>query len=366
MGPQGNPGFRGDTGYTGIQGLLGPSGNQGPTGPAGASPWLLNGTNTYYNGQVQIYNNNATTTSLLVDPGATANATNVNGVFKTELYGSNLLVYAVPSTLVSPNIRSTVLYNSGSPDMVINNNLNLNGYNLYANNIISRNYSNTTYGYTQITPSGSTNPGQIQFFSGSTATSTAGVIGYIGSTDGQGNIQLNVINGYTGWSSNGNFTASGTIYSGSTSTTTGLLMQGTSTASYIRALSGTLYLGYGSTNNVLINSSGLTVTGTVNATSFNSGSDYRIKEDVVTLDDSFTVDKLRPVTYNNTKLGKQDIGLIAHELQEVYPFLVNGEKDGEEMQSVNYSGLIGILIKEIQELKKEVKMLKENLTPLKI
>ena len=314
----------------------------------------MSGNNTYYTGPVQIYNNSATTTSLLVDPGSTGNAINVNGVFKTELYGSNLLVYAVQGTLVSPNIRSTVLYNSGSTDMVINNNLNLNSNNLYANNIISRNYNNTTYGYTQITPSGSTNPGQIQFFSGS----TAGAIGYIGSTDGQGNILLNVINGYTGWSTNGN------IYSGGS--TSGLLMQGLSTASYIRALSGTLYLGYGSTNNVLINSSGLTVTGTVNATSFNSGSDYRIKEDVVTLNDSFTVDKLRPVTYNNTKLKKQDIGLIAHELQEVYPFLVNGEKDGEEMQSVNYSGLIGILIKEIQELKKEVKMLKENFTPLKI
>jgi hypothetical protein len=46
--------------------------------------------------------------------------------------------------------------------------------------------------------------------------------------------------------------------------------------------------------------------------------------------------------------------LIAHELQEYYPFLVEGEKDGEQTQSVNYIGLIGVLIKEIQELKKRV------------
>ena len=115
-------------------------------------------------------------------------------------------------------------------------------------------------------------------------------------------------------------------------------------------------------NNPTFNGSyALNVNGAVNATSFNSSSDYRIKENVVPLDETFTVDNLRPVTYNNTKLKKQDIGLIAHELQEVYPFLVNGEKDGKEMQSVNYTGLIGILIKEIQELKKEVKMLKEKL-----
>ena len=101
----------------------------------------------------------------------------------------------------------------------------------------------------------------------------------------------------------------------------------------------------------------LNVNGAVNATSYNTTSDYRIKKDVVTLDDSFTVDKLRPVTYNNTKLDKQDIGLIAHELQKVYPFLVNEEKDGENYQTVNYTGLIGILIKEIQELKERVKKL---------
>ena len=103
-----------------------------------------------------------------------------------------------------------------------------------------------------------------------------------------------------------------------------------------------------------------TITGSVNATSYNSSSDYRIKKDVVALDDTFSVDNLRPVTYNNINLGKQDIGLIAHELQEIYPFLVTGEKDGENLQSVNYTGLIGILIKEIQELKKDIRLLKEK------
>jgi hypothetical protein len=51
--------------------------------------------------------------------------------------------------------------------------------------------------------------------------------------------------------------------------------------------------------------------------------------------------------------------LIAHEVQEYYPFLVEGEKDGYNTQSVNYIGLIGVLIKEIQELKREIKILKQ-------
>ena len=105
--------------------------------------------------------------------------------------------------------------------------------------------------------------------------------------------------------------------------------------------------------------------GNVYATTFNTPSDYRIKENVTQLNSTFVVDKLNPVTYLNKKSGKQDIGLIAHELQEIYHELVNGEKDGEQLQSVNYIGLIPILIKEIQELKKEIKLVKIELNELK-
>jgi hypothetical protein len=104
----------------------------------------------------------------------------------------------------------------------------------------------------------------------------------------------------------------------------------------------------------------LDVSGSVYATTYSTPSDYRIKENVTQLDDTFVVDKLNPVTYLNKKSGKQDIGLIAHELQEIYPELVNGEKDGEQFQSVNYTGLIPILIKEIKELKERVKILEER------
>jgi hypothetical protein len=98
----------------------------------------------------------------------------------------------------------------------------------------------------------------------------------------------------------------------------------------------------------------LDVSGTVNATSYNATSDYRVKADVTALDASFNVDVLKPVTYMNTRHGRKDVGFIAHEVQEHYPFLVNGEKDGEHMQSLNYIGLIGILTKEIQDLKRRL------------
>jgi hypothetical protein len=102
-------------------------------------------------------------------------------------------------------------------------------------------------------------------------------------------------------------------------------------------------------------SSNVVVQGTVTASNFPLVSDYRIKTNVISLSDSFTVDNLNPVTYFNLNTKKQDIGLIAHELQEWYPCLVNGIKDGNTTQSVNYTGLIPVLINEIKLLKEREK-----------
>jgi hypothetical protein len=104
----------------------------------------------------------------------------------------------------------------------------------------------------------------------------------------------------------------------------------------------------------------LDVNGDVQALSYNATSDYRIKDNVLSLPDcSFVVDPLRPVYYRNKLTNKQDVGLIAHEVQEHFPFLVTGEKDGEHNQSVNYTGFIGLLIHEIQQLKLRVSELEK-------
>jgi hypothetical protein len=97
---------------------------------------------------------------------------------------------------------------------------------------------------------------------------------------------------------------------------------------------------------------GIGVAGTVNATTFNIPSDYRIKDNVINLTNNYVVDDLIPVQYYNTLIKKPDIGLIAHQLQEHYPHLVSGVKDGIEHQTVNYTGLIPVLINEIHNIKK--------------
>ena len=100
---------------------------------------------------------------------------------------------------------------------------------------------------------------------------------------------------------------------------------------------------------------------TITGTQFKSTSDYRIKTDIQELDSNYhNVDNLRPVIYKQVQNNNLNIGLIAHELQEYFPFLVDGEKDGEKTQSVNYIGLIGVLIKEIQDLKKRVNKLENE------
>jgi hypothetical protein len=90
----------------------------------------------------------------------------------------------------------------------------------------------------------------------------------------------------------------------------------------------------------------------VTAPSFNASSDYRLKDQIQTLSGSYyTVDNIRPVHYILKDSQVPHMGFIAHEVQEYFPTMVSGEKDGKDMQTVNYSELIPVLVKEIQESK---------------
>jgi len=93
----------------------------------------------------------------------------------------------------------------------------------------------------------------------------------------------------------------------------------------------------------------LNVTGTIRATQYLCPSDERIKCNIVNLDES--VDLLRPVSYLNRLTGKYEMGFVAGEVQKIFPHLV---EDGDDFQSVNYQGLIALLVKEIQDLKKKM------------
>ena len=82
-----------------------------------------------------------------------------------------------------------------------------------------------------------------------------------------------------------------------------------------------------------------------------TASDYRLKSNVQQLQDE-TVDNLQPVKFRFKNSQQETFGLIAHELESIYPFLVDGEKDGSHYQTVNYNGLLGVLVHELQLIRK--------------
>jgi hypothetical protein len=93
-------------------------------------------------------------------------------------------------------------------------------------------------------------------------------------------------------------------------------------------------------------------------TSYNITSDYRLKEDFKSINGLDLISKIKIYDFKFKNSDFRMGGVIAHELQEVVPYAVNGEKDAEEMQSVDYSKLVPILVQAIQELKAEIEILK--------
>jgi len=107
-----------------------------------------------------------------------------------------------------------------------------------------------------------------------------------------------------------------------------------------------------------INPSGIFVTGIATATDFDALSDINFKENVTTVDNALSkVEQLRGVRFDWKESGLPSYGVIAQELQEVLPELVHGNNP----KTVNYNGIIGVLIEAIKELKEEVKDLKDQL-----
>ena len=90
-------------------------------------------------------------------------------------------------------------------------------------------------------------------------------------------------------------------------------------------------------------------TGRLTATSVNSSSDENLKKDITSVGSALDkVKKLRGVDYTWKDTNEKGKGVIAQELQEVFPELVSEEPSG--YLSVNYNGLIAVLIEAIKEL----------------
>ena len=114
-----------------------------------------------------------------------------------------------------------------------------------------------------------------------------------------------------------------------------------------------------------------TITTSGTTTSYNTSSDYRLKEDWVAVADASTrVNALKPVNFAWKADGKRVDGFLAHELAEVVPEAVTGEKDAvdakgnPEYQGIDQSKLVPLLTAALQEALGKIETLEARVAAL--
>jgi hypothetical protein len=106
----------------------------------------------------------------------------------------------------------------------------------------------------------------------------------------------------------------------------------------------------------------LAVNGAVGATSFEYTSDRSLKKNIETIKNPLTkIMNLRGVTFNWKKDNEASLGLIAQEVEMVFPELVSNNNG---IRSVQYGNLVAPLIEAVKEQQKEIDNLNERIKTL--
>ena len=91
-------------------------------------------------------------------------------------------------------------------------------------------------------------------------------------------------------------------------------------------------------------------------------SDYRLKENInYDWDATTRLKQLKPARFNwivdetDTPLE----GFLAHEVDPIVPEAISGEKDAEDMQGIDQSKLVPLMVKTIQELEARITELED-------
>ena len=108
----------------------------------------------------------------------------------------------------------------------------------------------------------------------------------------------------------------------------------------------------------------LHVDGDVIAASTTISSDEKLKTNIETISNALDkVEKIKGVSFDWKKDGSKSAGVIAQDIEKIMPDLVKEKEslsDGEKSLSVNYNGLIGVLVEAVKELSAKVKELEEK------
>ena len=118
--------------------------------------------------------------------------------------------------------------------------------------------------------------------------------------------------------------------------------------------------GSGQTKLLRVSGSGqLDVRGDIVALSTFATSDYRLKENIKPLESGLEkINQINPIEFIWKSNKKKDYGVIAQEIEALYPDFVSENLEGYKV--VKYNPLVALLIKSIQELHKEVQELKNK------
>ena len=110
----------------------------------------------------------------------------------------------------------------------------------------------------------------------------------------------------------------------------------------------------------------ISVTGTITATGdITAYSDARLKTNVETISDALAlVRKLRGVTFTRLDTGSRGIGVVAQELVPIVPEAVMAHED--DVLSVAYGNLVGVLIEAVKELSDKVDLLEARALPCRV
>jgi len=103
----------------------------------------------------------------------------------------------------------------------------------------------------------------------------------------------------------------------------------------------------------------LQVSGTITCTDINSTSDIKLKENIHSIDNPLDkVMQINGVGFRWKDTKEEALGVIAQDIEEVLPELV---KNNEHTKTVNYNGLIGVLIEAVKEQQRQILELKAQL-----
>ncbi len=107
----------------------------------------------------------------------------------------------------------------------------------------------------------------------------------------------------------------------------------------------------------------ISLTGIVTATDFNSTSDARLKTNIQVISDPLDkIVRINGVSFDWTSDNTSTMGVIADNIQEVLPELVRTST--ADYKTVNYNGLIGLLIEVVKEQQTQINSLNERLSQL--